>query len=271
MIEVLKQQLAKNMPEEEKLNRSREFLQILCLKIMYEKGFFNNAAFVGGTALRILFDLKRFSEDLDFSLIDKKGYNFSELNSELVREFHLLGFKAEASPRVDKNVHSAFLKFSGFLKEIGLSPLPGQKLSIKFEIDTNPPKGGNIVTTLINKTYTLNITHFDLSSMFATKLHACFYRRYLKGRDFYDFIWYISKKIKPNYALLNNAIQQTQGADPRIDEHNFKNFLLEKMKKVDLKSAGKDVDRFLEDKSELKLFDLNAITNTIKTVYSCSA
>ena len=267
MIEVLKSRLTQNMSNEDKLNRAREFLQILALKIIYDKGGFGNLAFVGGTALRVIFDLRRFSEDLDFSLVEKKGYNFSHLNSELIREFKLNGFNAESSPKMDKTVHSAFLKFSGFLKEIGLSALESQKFSIKLEVDTNPPKGGAIVSSLINKLYTLNITHFDLPSMFATKLHACFYRKYLKGRDFYDFIWYLSKRIKPNYLLLNNAIQQTQGENPHIDEHNIKAFLLQNTAKVDFKLAQKDVERFLEDKSELRLFDLKAIENTINSVY----
>jgi predicted nucleotidyltransferase component of viral defense system len=82
MIDILKNQLTAGMTDEEKLNRTREFLQVLCLKIMYDKGAFGNIAFVGGTALRILFDLRRFSEDLDFSLIEKKGYDFSGLNDE---------------------------------------------------------------------------------------------------------------------------------------------------------------------------------------------
>ncbi len=267
MIEVLKKQLTEGMPKEEKLNRAREFLQIMALKILYDKGAFGNLAFTGGTALRVIFDLRRFSEDLDFSLVEKKSYDFYNLDKELIREFKLNGLNAESSPKLERTVHSTFLKFGGFLKELGLSGLESQKLAIKLEVDTNPPKGGNVVSTLVNKTYTLNITHFDLPSMFATKLHACFYRKYTKGRDFFDFIWYISKKIKPNYTLLNNAIKQTQGEDPNIEEKNIKDFLLKNIKKVDFKLVKKDVERFLEDKSELNFFNLDSIINTINQVY----
>lgn len=268
MIEALKKQLSQIVSPEEKLNRAREFLQTLALKIMYDKGAFSNLSFVGGTALRIIFDLRRFSEDLDFSLVEKKGYDFLSLNNELIREFKLNGFNVESFPKIDRTVHGTFLKFSGFLKEAGLSPLESQKFAIKLEVDTNPPKGGIIVSTFVNKTYTLNITHFDLASMFATKLHACFYRKYLKGRDFYDFIWYISKRTKPNYLLLNNAIQQTQGDSPHIDEHNLKDFLLKNIQKVDFKLAQEDVEKFLEDKSELNFFNLDTIIDTINLVYS---
>ena len=267
MIEVLKQQFTPQMPDNEKLNRLREFLQLVCLKIMYDKGGFINLAFTGGTALRVIFGLQRFSEDLDFSLVDKKGYNFSELNAELVRGFMLNGLTVESTPKDKKNVHSAMLKFAGILKAVGLSPMENQKLSIKIEIDTNPPKGGNLVRTLVNKVYVLNIAHFDLPSLFATKLHACFYRKYLKGRDFYDFIWYLSKRVRPNFPLFNNAVTQTQGKNPNIEESNFKKFLLKNIEKVDFVQAKKDVERFLENKSDLALFDKKAICDTIDTVY----
>ena len=270
MIEILKKQFTGNMPAEEKLNRVREFLQIMALKILYDKGALNNLVFVGGTALRVLYDIRRFSEDIDFSLIQKKDYDFLELNAELLRGFKLNGLSAESNPKDKKEntVHGTFLKFSGLLKEVGLSALDSQKLSIKFEIDTNPPKGGHLASTLVNKTYIFNVTHFDLPSAFATKLHACFYRKFTKGRDFYDFIWYMGRKVKPNYVLLNNAIEQTEGSNPHLNEGNFKEFLLKNTERIDFNQAKKDVERFLEDKSELRLFDKKLIKNSIESVYS---
>ena len=267
MMEVFKQQFQSDMSLEEKINRTRELLQIIALKIMYDQNIFNNISFTGGTALRILFDLKRFSEDLDFSLISKSEYDFDKINKELVRGFKLYGLDIDSKPKGEKTVHSTFLKFKGLLKELGLSALKDQTLSIKIDIDTNPPAGGNTENKLINKTYMFSVIHFDLPSMFATKLHACFYRTYIKGRDWYDFIWYLSKKIKPNYTLLNNAINQTQGENPKIDENNLKTFLLGKIKNINFDLAKKDVERFLEDKSELKLLDLKIIKNTIETTY----
>jgi len=265
MIEVLRQQFSKDMPAEEKLNRSRELLQIIVLKILHDKGVFDNLVFTGGTALRILFNLRRFSEDLDFSLVHKKGYEFGYITSELTRGFKLYGLNMESKPKTKTNVHSAFLKFSGLLKELGLSPLARQNLSVKIDIDTNPPVGGNIKNTVINKTFMLNIAHFDLPSMFATKLHACFYRKFTKGRDFYDFIWYLSNKIEPNYALLNNAIKQTQGKNPKINKNNINTFLLESVKKINFDLAKKDVERFLQDKNELKLFNFETMKSAIES------
>jgi len=262
MIDVIKQQFTPGMNDEDKINRMREFLQILVLKIMYDKGYFNNLAFVGGTALRILFNLRRFSEDLDFSVINKSNYSFQEINSQVERELKLNGLNVEAKAKEEKTVQSSLLKFSGLLKNIGLSSLEDQKFSIKIEADSNPPLGWHLQTTLVNKIYMLNLSHFNLSSMYATKLHACFFRKYIKGRDFYDLLWYLGRKIEPNYILLNNAIKQTQGIDLKLDKNTFKDFLLDKLKGVDFELVKKDVGRFLEDKSELNLLNFSGIKNS---------
>lgn len=263
MIEVLKQQFSAGMTNEDKVNRVREFLQILALKILYDKGYFRHLAFVGGTALRLLFDLRRFSEDLDFSLIEKRGYDFNALAGQIENEFKLYGLNAEVGPKKDKTVQSAFLRFSRLLKELGLSLIDEQKLSIKLEVDTNPPKGWVLGSAIINKTYLLNVTSFDLPSLYATKLHACFFRKYVKGRDYYDLVWYIGRRVEPNYVLLNNAIEQTEGVKPGINRRNFKDFILTNIEKADFSSIKKDVERFLEDRGELKLLNLEAIKGSL--------
>lgn len=267
MIEVLKEQFTASMSREDKENRLREFLQILVLKILHDKGWFENLVFVGGTALRILFNVRRFSEDLDFSLTNPAGYDFEKLCEEIHKEIELHGIKMEKALKKVKTVNNVMLKFPGLLNELGISPLSGQKLSIKLEVDTNPPEGGKIENSLINKTYVFYVRHFDLSSMFATKISACFYRKYLKGRDFYDLIWYLARKVTPDYALLNNAIQQTQGKAPGVDARNIKEFLLNNLKKTDLKKAAEDVERFLDDKNELKLFNYELIKDSIYSVF----
>jgi predicted nucleotidyltransferase component of viral defense system len=267
MIEIIKQQFTRDMTPEAKLNRTREMLQLATLRILHDQGALNNLAFTGGTALRIIFDMRRFSEDMDFSLVDKTGYDFPKTMAELTRGFNLYGLKVETQPKEERTVHSAFFKFTGLLKELGLSPLAGQKFSLKLEIDSNPPQGGQVTSTFVNKTYPLMITHFDLPSMFATKLHACFFRKYLKGRDYYDFVWYLGKRIKPNYTLLNNAIKQTQGDDPGITESTLKGYLLKNIEKVDFKAARGDVERFLEDKSEIDLLNFEPIKSTIESFY----
>lgn len=264
MIEMLRQQVASGIPAEEKINRLREALQLLCLKVLHDKNYFSKIAFTGGTALRLLYDMKRFSEDLDFSVINNKEYDFSSLVSTLEREFVLYGLKIDIKARADKTVQSCMLGFPGLLKEMGLSNLEGQKLSIKLEVDSNPPLGWQIENTVINKIYVLNITHFTMQSLYAAKLHACFFRRYTKGRDFYDLMWYLTKKTRPNYDLLNNAIKQTEGKNPGVGEHNIRDFILKRIAQIDFDSIKKDVERFLEDKGELALLNESIVSKAIE-------
>ena len=267
MIDIFKEQLDPNMQAQEKLFRVRELLQIVALKIMYDKNSLDKLAFVGGTALRILFDLRRFSEGLDFSLYEKEGYDFQKMMDELESGFNLYGLKAEIKVKDLKTVHCAHLKFPNILKDLGLSSLADPKITIKLGVDTNSPKGANVQKSMVNKIYMFYVTHNDLPSLFSGKLHACFYRKFLKGRDFYDLIWYLGKKIKPNYEFLNNAIEQTQGSSPELDENNTKSFLIKNVECVDLKQAARDVERFLEDKNELKLFDKDLLKNTIELLF----
>ena len=264
MIDVIKQQFKDDMSLNAKLNLTREFLQILVLKIMSDKGMFDSYAFVGGTCLRILYDLRRFSEDLDFSLIDHEGMDIGGVHAQCVKALHLYGLECEANPRSLGAVEGMMMKFPGLLKELGLFRMSSQKLSIKWEADTNPPGGWQSTHTMVNKHFMFDVGHYDLPSLFAGKLHACFYRTYTKGRDWYDFLWYLSKRIKPNFTMLNTAIIQTQKEASNIDEHNFKDHLLKRVEQIDFEAAKKDVDRFLEDKGALRVFDKDKIREMIK-------
>lgn len=251
--------LSKETTLEARTNRLREFLQVLVLRELYDLGYFKHLSFVGGTALRLLYDLRRFSEDLDFSLFGRSGYNFTKLSARLQRRVGYHGFEADFQMNDQKTVQSIDIRFKNLLFAYGLSRIKSQKLYIRLEIDTNPPPGWQTRISVINRTFIFTVTHFDLESLYALKLHACFYRRYTKGRDFYDLIWYLGKKVKPNFVLLNNAVKQTEGKNPCITTGNFRDFLADKLTRVDLAQARNDVERFLEDKSELGLFDRKLI------------
>lgn len=263
MHELIKQKFTLKMNNEDKINRTREFLQVLMLKIIFDRGFFDHLAFVGGTALRILYGMRRFSEDLDFSLIKKHGYDFKSLQEQLQYELKQNNLKIEMSKEKESVVHSLFIKFPELLNELGLSKLKSQKIAVKLEIDTNPPGGWHNSLIPLTESFVLAINSFDLPSLYATKLHACFFRQYIKGRDFYDLVWYLGKKIEPNYILLNNAIRQTEGEDLNIKKDNLGLFLQEKLKKIDFNFVRKDVERFLEDKNELKLLEYDTILKMI--------
>lgn len=268
MIDVIRQQFTEAMPRHVRLNKTREFLQALCLKIMSERGSFDRVAFLGGTALRMMFQLRRFSEDLDFSLLKNGAMDVAALSAEFTKSFRLYGFQAEAKIKAVGAVRSVLLKFPGLLKELGLSPLKDEKLAIKWDVDMDPPQGGVSVSGMVNKYFIFRVVHYDLPSLFAGKLHACLFRNYTKGRDWYDFIWYVSKKIRPNIALLRNAVLQTEKKEIELDEAGVGDFLIKSLKQVDLKAASKDVERFLEDPAELAIFDPDAIVQTIRNNYT---
>lgn len=267
MIELLKKEIAGKKPLEDKVNHLREILQIVCLKVLYDKGRFSNLTFTGGTALRILYGLRRFSEDLDFFLTVKKGYDFGAIASDLKRGFALNGLDAALKTWGLSDVDNATMIFPGLLTNVGLSRASEQDISIKLEISLNPPAGGSVEKTLINRMFLLNVAHFSLPSLYATKLHACFFRKHVKGRDFYDLLWYLGKKIKPDYALLNNAIKQTESKFQALDESNVKDFLCRRLEGVDFKELKEDVERFLEDKNDLKLLKKDVIIKSVNDVF----
>jgi len=267
MLEILRKQFNENMPNELKISYLREFLQVLILKIMYDRRYFKNLTFTGGTALRLLFELQRFSEDLDFSLTEKKGYNFNDFVSDIELQLKKHNLNVETRKQDKRTVQNVMIKFKDVLFELHLSNFKSQNLSVRIEIDGNPPQGWNSQVSLISKTYVFTVTHFDLPSLYATKLHACFFRKYTKGRDIYDFLWYLGKNMQPNYELLNNAIFQTEKKNLKVNANNFKEFLLEEVRKIDFEKAKKDVERFLIEKRDLRLFDRKLIQEIIESKY----
>lgn len=264
MQEVLKSQIAGFKTREEKVNHLREFLQILILKIIYDTDYFRNLSFVGGTALRILYNLRRFSEDLDFSLFRKSHYDFHTFGKSLYRQLENYGIDVDFKMQEKNIVQNIEVRFTNLLFPLGLSSQKGEKLFVKLEIDSSPPAGAKTEISLVNRTYVFTVTHYDLPSLFATKLHACFFRGFVKGRDFYDLLWYLGKKIKPNFELLSNAIRQTHPESDTITESNFKEFMEDKLRKIDFRKVKQDVSIFLEDKQELKLLERDVFLLALK-------
>ncbi|MEW5758844.1 MAG: nucleotidyl transferase AbiEii/AbiGii toxin family protein [Candidatus Omnitrophota bacterium] len=251
-----------------KLNTMREYVQAYTLKILNDAGFFRYSAFLGGTALRFLYDLPRFSEDLDFSLEQKeKEYSFVNLIEKIKSEFVLAGYKISVSFNDQKTVHSAFLKFEELLYEARISPLKSQKFSIKIDIDTNPPKGAITKKDIINKYFPIMFLSYDLSSLFAGKLHAVFSRKYTKGRDFFDIGWYLSKwkGLAPNFALLKNSLTQTGYSGEFPNEQNWRDCLYKAIENTDWNKVKKDIENFLETQKDLEVFSKENILLLVKT------
>lgn len=265
MLDTLKEKLQQYNNATDKYNYLREYLQLLVLKIIDEKGYFRNLAFVGGTALRILYDLKRFSEDLDFSLINNTNFSFVKMMDVITKELEQQNLSVSCAPKDDKTVSQAFIKFDQLLYTLNLSNHKDQKLSIKIEVDKKPPSGFKTELTLINKEFFTNINHYDLPSLYAGKLHAVLCRSYTKGRDYYDLLWYLTRKTEPNYSMLNQAISQTNQKNLQLDKVKLTELLQARINETDFKKIRTDIQPFLMDLKELRYFEKDFFLNLLKS------
>ena len=195
----------------------REYLQARILEALQRAGAFEHWAFLGGTALRFLYRLPRFSEDLNFSRTtpaesgESLHTEFEGYVTKVRRAFESEAYDVDVRSRPDAVVQSAFVGFLGLLYELGLSSQTGQKITIKIEIDSNPPAHASTETSLVRRHVLLNLLHYDKSSLLAGKLHALIHRSHVKGRDVYDLVWYLSDPSwpEPNLALLQASLAQT--------------------------------------------------------------
>jgi len=237
---------------------TREYLQARLLECLQKYGAFVNWAFLGGTALRFLYLMPRFSEDLDFSLV-KPGIedNFIEFMKKTKTSFEAEDYSLSIKAKTVKTVKSAFVKFDGLLFELGLSPHASEVISIKVEIDTNPPTGANTETSIVRKHCLLNLQHYDKSSLLAGKLHALLTRKYVKGRDVYDFLWYLSDKTwpGPNVLLLDNALKQTGWSGPKITKDNWRKEIALRVSQYDWGKVVSDVQPFIERQEDLQMLN----------------
>lgn len=266
MKEFLRQQLTPVKDPLGKTNLAREYLQARILQSLQEDGAFLNWAFLGGTALRFLYRIPRYSEDLDFSLADPSHLCLFEemlrkVKTRLNREEYTVDIKVSR----EKTVRSAFIKFSGLPFELGISPHKSEVFSIKLEVDTCPPPGAGTETTLCRRFVTVNVLHYDKASLLAGKLHACLTRQYAKGRDWYDLLWYLADRTwpAPNLVQLQNALNQTQGASAP-DSKEWKQLLLSRLNELDCRKLIDDVTPFLEHPEEAELLNAQNLRAMLK-------
>ncbi len=239
--------LAKSDPTD-RLNVLREYVQICVLRSLHESEAFRAVAFVGGTALRFLWGLPRFSEDLDFSLEDQGHYDPVRWLGKLKRDLTAQGFEAEVQWNDSRVVHVAWLRLCGLLREVGLAAISRQKLSIKIEVDSRPPAGANSVVTLLERhRLLLALRHYDLPSLMAGKLHALLVRRYSKGRDWFDLAFYRARRppVEPNLVLLQHALDQTEGAG-KYEARRWREMLEARLEQIQSAELKRDVRAFLE-------------------------
>lgn len=249
---------------QDEVNTSRELLQYCILTSLSKSGFFDQTAFLGGTSLRLFRGLDRFSEDLDFSVkTANKNFDFSSYLDFVQKDLYDMGIQAEIKnkSKPDTTVKKAFVKDNSIAQLLDFSwatrktDTP-QKISIKLEVDSNPPEGATFETKIIPFPERQKLTLYDASSSFAGKCHALLTRKYIKGRDWYDYLFYVANNIQPNYKLLTNALKQTgdyKFSEKIISPKNLINSLNNKIESLDMKFITEDMNGFVSFKQMKKI------------------
>lgn len=259
-------------------NALKEIVQEIVLLGLWRGGFFNRAAFYGGTSLRIFHNLDRFSEDLDFSLVEHDETFNIETYLPFVRdELGAYGFEMAVEKKEkasDTAVQSAFIKGGTLVHLVRIASItppvsgvsPDEQIRIKFEIDTDPPAGADyeIKYQLLPVTYPVRI--FDLPSLFAGKVHALLCRSWknrVKGRDFYDYIWYLSRSVPLNiYHLEQRMIQSGHlELNTALTMGHLMDLLKDRFTSVDFAQAVSDVRPFVKDQRSLELWSREFLTS----------
>lgn len=245
---------------EDKAHALREVMQEIALAGLNRGGFFEKAAFYGGTCLRIFHGLPRFSEDLDFSLLKPDaGFSFEPYFKTLREEFLAFGFEVEVTEKqktATTDIASAFLKKSASIYDLQVT---GQKaMKIKFEVDTDPPLGFATEEKLLIQPYSFYVKCFSLPDLFAGKMHALLYRKWknrVKGRDWFDFEWYVRKGCPLNLAhFCERARQSGDLASATLQPAEFVALLQARIRTLDVDSARQDVVRFVKDAAALNIW-----------------
>jgi len=273
MKEQIKQVIRQSPDPRQARNLVREYCQARILQSLQEAGAYRFWIFHGGTALRFLHGLPRYSEDLDFALSPSpKSIDFQEIVSRVCRSFEAEAYNVESRKlREQPAVKSVFIAFPGLLFELGLSPHRTEALSIKIEYDSRPPGGGTTATSIIRRHVLLNVLHYDRASLLSGKIHAVLMRPYIKGRDLYDLLWYLSDPSwpPPNFGFLNEALRQTEWRGPEITGTNWIRLLAERLDGVDWPRAVEDVGPFIERPSELALLSKETFQKLFEAKTGC--
>lgn len=283
MNEVIEQMLIKYKPQsaDDYKNALKEILQEIILLGLDRSGFFEKAAFYGGTALRILHGLDRFSEDLDFTLLKPDSeFKLDKYFSGLERELKAFGFdfllqRVEKSE--DRVTESAFLKANTQMlllsikdaKEFSVSTQKNETLKIKFEVDVNPATSfeTEIKTLLLPSPYTVKT--LTLPSLFAGKMHATLLRKWktrIKGRDFYDVQWYLARGISVKKSYLEEKMKASAALSQPLTEQLLIELFEKRVDAIDWDNAKEDVIIFLKDKNQVNLWSARFFKDIIKNI-----
>ncbi|MCH8545002.1 MAG: nucleotidyl transferase AbiEii/AbiGii toxin family protein [Alcanivorax sp.] len=255
----------------------REVMQEIALAGLQRAGFFDRAAFYGGTCLRIFHGLPRFSEDLDFSLLKSEdGFSLKPYFRALSEEFAAFGFEVQITQRekaAPSAVVSAFLKENTSIYDVQVA---GQRLlKIKFEVDTDPPGGFATEEKLLVQPYSFYVKCYALPDLYAGKVHALLFRRWksrVKGRDWFDFEWYVRHATPLNLKHLEIRARQSgdwQGGV--LDQTGFRDMLEARIQTLDIDAARLDVQPFLRTPAQLDIWSREYFLDLLDRVVFCEA
>lgn len=256
---------------EEKKNALKEIVQEIALLGLFRGNFYTKAAFYGGTALRIFYGLDRFSEDLDFSLYEPdSNFDLNRYLKFIETELGAYGFEMKAEQKKktnDSEIMSAFIKGNTVTNMLKITPdkfnrLPinrNEQLKIKLEVDINPPKYGEYEVKYLLNPIPFSVKLFSESSLFAGKLHALLCRAWktrVKGRDLYDYVWYLSKSAPLNLKHLEARMQQSGHLKENINltKELLSSMLQKRFSQIDYSQAKQDVIPFIKDSGKLQLW-----------------
>ena len=238
-------------------NVEQEVMQRIALAGLHRGGFFQYAAFYGGTCLRIFHNLPRFSEDMDFSLVEKRDdIHLEDYFPAIVEEFKLAGHEVNIIKKEKKifgRVESAFLKENTEVYDIKFQTK--KTVKVKIELDTDPPLKFGTEQNLLIRPYSFMTRCFTLPYLYAGKMHALVYRawqRRVKGRDWYDFEWYVRHQVPLDYQHLQERIREFSGEV--VEKETFMRLLREKLSSTNIDLVKQDVVGFIADPHELDIW-----------------
>lgn len=240
-------------------NGLREVMQEIALAGLYRGGFFEKAAFYGGTCLRIFYGLPRFSEDLDFSLLAPDvGFSLEPYFKAVKDEFSALGLEVEISAKrktITTAIESAFLKSD--TRQFSLAIHVEKMVKIRFEVDTLPPSGFSTEEKLLLQPFSFYVKCFSLPDLFAGKIHALLFRNWknrIKGRDWFDFEWYVRNRTTLNLEHFIIRARQSGHLEGSLSVADFRQLLESRIDVLDVTAALDEVSRFVNNPEALKIW-----------------
>ena len=243
--------------DKDRQNAIYEVMQQITLAGLYRGGFFNKAAFYGGTCLRIFHKLDRFSEDMDFSLLTTdSSFKLENYFPSIIDEFKMLGREIVITKKDKRNfnkVESAFLKDDTEVYDVAFQT--EKSLKIKIEVDTQPPLKFQTEQKLLLHPFSFMTRCFTLPDLYAGKMHALVFRTWnyrVKGRDWYDFEWYVKNGINLDFTHLQERIREFNGIE--VDKEEFLRLLKKRLASTDIKMVKQDVEPFIKNTENLEIW-----------------